>query len=150
MGTELSVDKQAKALYGEGIVGYVAGMIDGEGCIGAYTYTSRDGVLRCIPILTITNTNKDVLDCCRMVIGGKVALIEKRREKERPLYRLQTASMPTIERALLIVRDWLIIKRDVAELVLELINSKRTHCRGCIPRELEIVTEMHELNKKGR
>lgn len=150
MITELSIYEQAKILYGEGIIGYVTGIVDGEGSVGAYISIDKFGRYHLLVRLTIANVNKDVLDVCQIVLGGDVKLIKRKlRGNRKPVYRLLITDRPTVERALLIIHDYLIVKYEVASLMLELINSKKTHYYNYTPRELEIVTEMRKLNRRG-
>jgi len=153
MGTELSTCEQAKVLYGEGRIGYIAGIVDGEGTIGAYVYSSKrycDGQVLVVQF-RITNKNIDVLNCCQMVLGGSIHPLKARSNvNDAQCYYLQIYNKPNIKRALLIVLDYLIVKYEVAKLMLELIDSVEGHYHGSTPRELEIVTEMRALNKKGR
>lgn len=151
MVAELSIYEQAKAIYGEGAIGYVAGIVDGEGSIGAYISADKSDRRWHLAVkITIANVNRDVLDACQIILGGKVKLISRTiRGNRKPCYGLLLSGKPSVERALLIIHDYLIVKCEVASLMLELIDSKKTHYQGYSPRELEIVTEMRDLNRRG-
>ena len=152
MGTELSPYRQAVALYGEGVIGYIAGLVDGEGSIGAAVhnrkYSSR---LKLQYLLQITNTDIDALEACQMVLGGKIYQL-KQRGNSRPCYKLQIGDLRGLKRAIQIVLPYLIIKYDVAKLMLELLDSLEEHYRqrdSYTPREIEVITEIRALNKNG-
>ena len=150
---ELSTHKQAVALYGEGVIGYIAGIVDGEGSIGANIYSKkRSGGLVLQRRFRIFNKNIDVLEACQMVLGGNIHQLKQRGRNSAPCYYLQISDVQGIKRAVQIVLPYLIIKYDVAKLMLELLDSLEEHYRqshSYTPREMEIVTEMRALNKRG-
>ncbi len=102
---------------------YIAGLLDGEGCIGVDKIKSRhsarelDFKLRII----ITNCNSDVLFWLKQTVGsGCVYQYKKSGNKNwRPVHRWQVVSEQA--RAFLLeVYPYLRIKKEIAEIVLQL------------------------------
>ena len=143
----------AKVLHGVDNIAYIAGFIDGEGCVSAYVYGDRlDGRAHFFTRITVSNTNKDVLDFCREVLGcGKVTLVKRARVgNEKDGYVLRICKRSEVKMALSILKPYLVVKRDVADLVLKLIESKPYAKNYFTAQDLALVEEIRTLNKKGR
>jgi len=144
---EAEAEFARRALLGKETVAYVAGIVDGEGCISVWTSKRKD---RWIGIqIFITNTNVEVLDFCQKVLGGVVKLHYHGTAKHKTSYRLSISSRSSVKRALEILLPYLIIKKKVAVLVIELIKSLDNRVHGYTPRDLEVVTEVKKLNRRG-
>jgi endogenous inhibitor of DNA gyrase (YacG/DUF329 family) len=127
---------------------YLAGLIDGEGCI---QFTSKlqaraDGSLPLHPALRITNTSMPLLE--RIVaVAGCGGIYERSRQSaaHRPLYDVTWSSGQAVEllRQLL---PFLVIKRRQAEIVLAWADLDAAGRRGCSAAVRE---EMARLNQRG-
>ena len=96
---------------------YLAGFTDGEGCV-----RWAHG-----PCLELTNTNRDILETIRAEIGGVIRQTNagKRGEKDRSCWRLALHG-ETAEALLFKLLPWLCIKRQQAQIVLDLAAARRT------------------------
>ena len=99
--------------------GYIAGIIDGEGCIGVYRSSDRDRTF--FLQITIANTNIAVLEWLKNKFGcGYLApqSTSKTRPKNKQSYSLEVSRMKAYE-ILLRVLPYLIIKKTQAHLGLK-------------------------------
>lgn len=106
---------------------YFAGLFDGEGCIsinkivGEKQGYKRPGFqLR----LSITNTNKEVLEEVQKKFGGK--LYTRNRKNSRTYYDWVVVSKQCIE-VLESLKPYLIIKKRQAEIALEFQKARKTN-----------------------
>ena len=132
---------------------YLAGLVDGEGCIlltrkkNGHSFDVR---------MTITNTNVDLLDWTYQHIGG---LYYKRNweYKDHPTWKISSTLVFTSQKARSILHallPYLVIKKPQASLALSYFNLSGTQGnhiseKAINDREL-IYLKMRELNKKGR
>jgi hypothetical protein len=133
-------------------LGYICGLIDGEGCIGIEKQKRKGGfMLR--PYIHITNTNSEVIDYARNVLGGGIE-IQRKKPPEKDVYVLRIYNTKLLVETLSRIKDKLILKKRQAELVLEFcqsrINGAVDRGLGYSDRELELYEELRKLNKRGR
>jgi hypothetical protein len=154
---ELSPFEQAKVLHGLDNIAYVAGFVDGEGCISAYVFNDRfDSRPHFFTRIAVSNVNEDVLHYCREVLGsGKVRPVKRNMTKpsqanSKDTFALIICKRSEVKTALKIIRPYLIVKREVADLVLELISTKTQTKNWFTARDLTIIDEIRVLNKRGR
>ena len=127
---------------------YIAGLIDGEGCIHATTvkYAGRASAIQ----VTITTTYKPVLEFVQSIFGGKI-YNNQTRDKPfwKPIYRWTIYGEKAIP-VLQSVKPFLIIKRGQAEIALRILASRRFHSRYTpmekFLREADALA-MRELNR---
>ena len=116
---------------------YLAGFVDGEGCFN---------ITRCrtwiLPRLLITNTNVDILKQIKGIYGGDISSRKNGKDnwKVFNMYRASCKALKTIIKDIL---PYLILKREQAELCLEMMKTKD------IDQKLNIKERMHILNKRG-
>ena len=101
---------------------YIAGFFDGEGCITAdkNAFTVR---------LSITNTQKAVLDEIQKVLGGFVRSKDVAGPNRQPSWELRYAKRATVKHILEILRPYLVVKSVEAWLALEYI-ALHEHCKS--------------------
>lgn len=130
----------------DNLKGYVACAIDGEGTI-LIGYSSSN-IPR--PRICIGNTNEPFIQFLRKVIGtGTVYKTKKRQNpKWKLMCSLQLYAIQDIKSLLEQIRDFLIIKRKNAELVLRFIEIHTSV--GYSPEMDEIYKEIRHLNKRGK
>lgn len=118
--------------------GYVAGLIDGEGTIGAYR--AKDHHLPRL-VLKISNTRSEILDWCK----NKLHMSEEKfATAEWNLYAIRTI--------LTNASPYLILKHHLAELALEvvgLIIEKDPYLELNKSRLNEIYMEIRRINKRS-
>jgi len=107
--------------------GYVAGFIDADGSMGI----TRRGNGRYEPHLAFINTNKLVLDEIRSFMGTvpKVGVNNRYSESNykphwRTAYKLQIGSKRDLRHVLLNVKEFLVIKKRNAELILNFLDIR--------------------------
>lgn len=134
---------------------YMAGMIDGEGSISIFDSRSKTKgkvYFRNRLILSVYNTNEEVVLWMQMNFGGRVR-VKKRVRKDKPCFVWETGWQHA--RAVLeAVLPYLIIKKSRAELFVEFAKTSKRTGRALIPVEVvsrrkEIVDEMGKLNARG-
>lgn len=131
---------------------YLAGILDGEGCIRI----RNNGSGGCVSV-HVTNTNKDLLNWCLDVTGmGYIYCIRKKRygthKKQRKAYAWELSPKQAI-RILKKIKKYLIVKKKEADLALgyqKLI--KQAKCRPTImnlQRRNSIRLLLHEEKLRG-
>lgn len=141
----------AKVLHGVDNIAYVAGFVDGEGCISVTTKKNPYGMLSYDPYIQVTNTNKEVLEFCRYVLCGFGNIKTHRlkyRVNTRDYHVLTIWGKEKVKTAISIILPYLIVKKGVAELVLKL--ASRTLYAHPTVQDQEIIEGIRELNKTGR
>lgn len=112
------------------ILAYTAGIIDGEGHIRPQSH--RRSV-----VVGVSNTNKDLMNWLQTQYGGRVITIQPRGNRV-VCYQWRLATEPGMDllRRLL---PYLIVKRGLAQEVLDSYKPRETHCRcGVTMDELNI------------
>lgn len=98
---------------------YVAGLIDGEGCMGIYAKKYTNSSIPWRPHLSVTLTNLETLNYLSREYGGRVWK-HASRPNRKPCWRW----MLTGKTALYFVATtypWLIVKRREAEVMLDVL-----------------------------
>jgi hypothetical protein len=128
---------------------YLAGFIDGEGCLGLRRVKTT---IR--PRITITNTNKEVLELIRGFVGsGSICKSRTKGEGWKCAYRWQLEGKQSIGKVIDGVLPHLIVKREqgiVLKRFIDTIQEKSHRLRPEVIIERELLLEtMKQLNKKG-
>lgn len=135
--------------------GYIAGILDGEGSLVVYMNTQRNGSFRVNTQIRVGMTDKDVIYWLKDVTGlGNISKGKQRNPKWKPAYIWEVAGGNQVAQLLLSVGDYLKVKKQHANIILELCyilnqNKGRFKERFEPIRQMEIYWEMKELNKKG-
>lgn len=110
---------------------YIAGVIDGEGtlCIGKYNAGNKNLCYR--PYLAIANTYVPMLEYIKSIIGGKIV----EQGKGRGCYSLNLTA-DKIRRWLPEIFNYLIVKKDQAEVLLDFLDKKSSNASAPISDEL--------------
>jgi len=108
---------------------WLAGIIDGEGCLTIFrrSYPDRKGGKRMLPTanVTITNTSVEMLDACREILdtlGVKYNLNDPHLGScyaKKPLKRISVRNYGSIQVLLKAILPYLIAKKFQAEKLLE-------------------------------
>lgn len=96
---------------------YIAGLIDGEGCLLIYRKKDKRGVYHFRSILRISNTSVRVIRWLQERLGGEVAPSGK--PGELPVYHWPIEG-PRLAQLLITVRPYLVIKVELADLLVEM------------------------------
>jgi len=120
---------------------YIAGLIDGEGCIYVCKEDKGGKFLRRRIRLQITNTNKELIDACLALTGvGRATKGVQQNSRWKRRYDWVCYGRAA-EKVLIECFPYLIAKREQALLALSFING--------ISRGDTCQEEMHKLNRKG-
>ena len=97
-------------------LGYIAGLLDGEGTITIW---------RKQPYCSITNTSKEVMEWLANNLGGTIYKPKRREKATKDIYLWSLSRTKDIAKLLRILLPYLIIKRREAEKVIALCEEKR-------------------------
>lgn len=101
---------------------YIAGLIDGEGCLLIYRKKDRRGTYHFRSILRISNTSLRVISWLQDRLGGKPAKSKKDGSHELAVYHWPMEG-PRLAQLLIAVRPYLVIKPELADLLVEMQRS---------------------------
>lgn len=138
--------------YNELDLAYIAGLVDGEGCITAFR---RKDSRSTRVSFSIAMCSRELLEWASAVFGGRV------HEKNQSINKFHNwdqcyvwiASDKAALEILKIIAPYLKLKKTQAELAIQLAELKaagRPHYPADYPKQLEIVDNIQALNKKGR
>jgi len=99
--------------------GYLAGLFDGEGSISVGW--TKTGVL--VAELSVTNTNRDVLEYVKELVGGGTIRGDRRRGERKLAYKFSISKKGHVYGILKELLPEVIIKRDVIGLTVELLDK---------------------------
>lgn len=128
--------------------GYIAGFLDGEGTI--HIHCNSDGT-NLGPVVNMSNSNLEVLETIQGWVGGRLSThqlnkrsgkLTSKGEPYKLAHRLTFASKKDILTFLLIVWQYLIVKYDQAELMIDYCFSET------VQEKRDIALRMKELNKR--
>jgi len=134
---------------------YLAGLIDGEGCI---TICFRREFLNLEPRISIVNTSGDIIKWARDVLGcGKISHRAQHNLNRKDSYCLTITGNKNIKEILLEIIPYLKIKKHIASLVLEFCNyrsnlkgRKGSGKRKYTEKEINLAKQVRALNKRGK
>jgi hypothetical protein len=133
-------------------VAYLAGLIDGEGCLYARKTISRK-TIGVASGLIISMTDGGVIQEMQSMTGvGGIALFKDKRKTNWKVAHIWTVGSQQCALLCREVLPYLRIKKRQAELLIELAELKRkstTRHAYCPERQWEIVKEVQLLNQRG-
>jgi hypothetical protein len=123
---------------------YLAGIIDGEGTISASLSRGLSATL------TVGSTCRELVDWLKVTTGvGSLAFKKARKKNHRPLW-VWTVSIGSVSSVLSQVVKYLVIKREHALLMLNLLGSKSSVVSKKLTEfKLDAVTKFRKLNQRG-
>jgi hypothetical protein len=135
-------------------LGYICGIIDGEGSIGITQQKRKDEGITLRPYVQIVNTDYEAIKFLQSELGGDIQIHVSKNSKEKDTYHLRIMNTQLVLNTLRKILSGLKIKREQAILVIEFCESR---LKGAIERglgyteqELEIFHKVKELNKRGK
>jgi hypothetical protein len=129
---------------------YLAGLIDGEGCLSAWKYWNKNRT-DCVPYyqyscrVGITNTNLVLMQKLVQHFGGGFLCKREATEKHKASYEWRPKGKRNTQLLLLGTLPHLMIKAEQAKLLLEWIDLGY----GQQKRRDEIIGRLNILNQKG-
>jgi len=106
-------------------LGYLAGMIDGEGCLSLLTIKDKRPNKSIVyrTELTIANTNKEALEQIQTWVGAGYVKTSKRQDR-KDIYLYYLTSQKKLLCLLKQLKDRLIIKRDKLNIATMFLESR--------------------------
>lgn len=143
-------------------LGYIAGIIDGEGYIGANFTMVQDKAPYARVRLTVANTSLPLIEWLRDKCGGWINNLNsteyrKAHPHHKPAWQWQL-SAGGASALLRLVREYLVIKRDRADIAIRLAElaeeSRALGRKNGVPETITkerivLIDELRRLNKKG-
>jgi hypothetical protein len=136
-------------------IGYICGLIDGEGSIGILYFMrgAKRGAgkkyLKLQPYIEIVNTDANLINWLREHIGGVIEVSKHGKANWKPRYALYIYNTKLVAETLEKIADKLMVKQKQSKLVLEFCKSRLqgTYDKpGYTQREIEIAEEVRRLN----
>ncbi len=137
------------------MLGWLSGIIDGEGCVGLYNIKrnikGKRNVPMIIPVIAIVNTNIKLINEIESILDmfNIVYYTCKRKSKNKnwkPSYNIDIRSKVNCKKLLNLITDHLVIKKNQAEIVLEFCNKKE----HVYSERIKLLPNLiYSLNKKG-
>lgn len=126
--------------------GYLAGIIDGEGCItiGA---GKKETCINYNALVLVQNTSKKLIDWLQVNFGGQVYLSKKETDKTKEAWMWRITKQKDIELLLLSVLPYLIIKREQAKVLLNFVRLERT---APVESRQKAYEQIRALNVRGK
>lgn len=127
---------------------YLAGIVDGEGCI-----TIRKQGPYYVPSISISNTNEVLINHIKTLLDYESIKYCMRyedrgdRTNARPAWSINLLSRERVSKFLNLVMPYLVAKKDQAKLVLDWCSKKRRLKKDT---EDHFIQEIRTLNSRGR
>ncbi|GHH57838.1 hypothetical protein [Lentzea cavernae] len=138
--TEVEPDASVAALSAAELA-YIAGLIDGEGCLLIYRKKDSRGGLHFRCILRIANTSLRVIAWLQVRLGGTAVPAQKPRAHHLQVYQWPCEG-PRLAALLVAVRPHLVIKPELADLLISMQMTMAYSGRGLrLPEEVKAERE---------
>lgn len=127
---------------------WLAGIIDGEGCISIFARANFF-----VPSVKIANTNELLINNCKRIleIGGIEYCVRfndrGNRKNAKPSWELSLESRPRVIAVLNMVYPYLVSKKAQADLILDWCGKKK---RAKNDTETNFIPNIRLLNHRGR
>lgn len=140
--------------------GWLAGIIDGEGCLSMRVYRRKKGTWRSSVFVRIDNTNKDIIEEAShimklMQIPHHVCL-RSRTVSDKPVYQITIQGLLRCSNILPKIKPYLVGKRKQLDLLLSFINRRVNHNKlyavgktYYTQEDINDIQEIRKLNKRG-
>ncbi len=135
---------------------WLAGIIDGEGCLTLFMKSNLSGngkrIKSVTANLTITNTSATIINEARSLLienGIKFTFVTPRASTGRPLRRLSVRNYDSILKLLDLVKPYMVGKTEQADLMRRFINGARVRKSLSSDERLAYFDEMRRINRFG-
>jgi hypothetical protein len=127
-------------------IGYLAGLIDGEGWLGIEERGNSYGLR-----ITVCMTSNKTIQYLQSLLSGHVYIKkEGYRYNQKPQYVWEIWSVEDVGSLLLLIKDYLVTKSQNAEVLLEFAKVKLDNWNNPnVEREKQLYLENKRLNRKG-
>lgn len=132
-------------------LGWVAGILDGEGYIGLVASKNRSGSMSVIARVEVASVTRVMQDTLKSILGfGLVYERTRRRANERIQFSWAIWSASAVGPLLSAVLPYLVVKREVAAVVHTFCESRVGNDLGAYTEaELRCVARVKKLNARG-
>lgn len=148
-------NQQAKILVQEKDISWLAGFIDGEGCI-SFIHRNEKNTNNWRTHVQITNTHVPTLNTCtdileRMGVGHHVWWFENKNKRYSKRWDIRISGFKRVHKLLRIITPYLHTKQERAEIMLDFINLRlpKNPIDKYGDEEMRLISTMCRLNKKG-
>jgi hypothetical protein len=151
---DLPVDKAPsldRKLWTVAVLAYLAGFVDGEGCVGVYRRTnkSENRGSYYYPRLQVGNTDRRPLDWIAERFGGKVRsekALKRLRPTHKTMYVWRPASVIQCQDICRAIRPYIIINKvDQVDVVLAFQLNERLVRYDTQERKIDVLDSRHKL-----
>ena len=132
-------------------LGYLAGIIDGEGMIGIYR--QPHGTMTRV---SVSNTNSTIIERVREImvkigVSPHIYLVKKQDGKRKDCWEIMVTSQVSCRKVLETVMPYLCGKKAQAQLLLDYVISRhgKKARYGLSPEEERMISSMRPLNRRG-
>ena len=134
---------------------YTAGIIDGEGYISLVPFSNCNSYAS---VVKVCSTDKRLIDFLKLNFGGFTNKRDFDNPKWKNAYYWEIKNQKPVENFLLGIKDYLIIKKEIAELVIERCSYTiktlhpiyKTFSQKDKDRVTEIYKKLRSLNHRGK
>ncbi len=140
-------------------VGYLAGIIDGEGSIALYSRGERSGRRRPVPVITIVSTDRELLEYIAALVGrGSIRARKTDNPNWKQCFQLRWRGLEDIYRICSLIDGRVIIKRGQVDIMLTFIGVRKALCgrhdskwspEETFDEEFALMERMRLLNQRG-
>ncbi len=138
-------------------IGYLLGIIDGEGHLGLRSQRQRGGTLQISPVLQIVNCEKELIDLVAgymKELGLPVYIVYRKSNKlhHRDTYAILLKGMKRLSKVLEVIMKYPFVKYKRAKVLKEYIDYRlsRPKKEKYTEKEMEFFKRMTILNTVGR
>jgi hypothetical protein len=140
---------------------YLAGLLDGEGCIGVHLRArqhrgseQKNHAPSFRILLNVTNTNREVLDWLRSYLGGSVTQKTRETLRNRPAWVWRQQRTDAAQAILKKCLPYLKIKRQQAEIALKFpgcvkVNNWMSEASEIAELKRSLYLQTKHLNRRG-
>lgn len=139
----------------EAKLGWVAGIVDGEGYIGVVkAIDKRRNTFTLMPRVDISSTTRVMQEELRQILGfgcvyNKTAH-QKRKPNERPQYTWGIWSAAVVGPFLTVIEPYLVVKRGISSVVREFCERRMVNdMKPYTSDDIETLKTVHRLNQRG-
>lgn len=136
-------DNQRQAL----LVSYLAGIMDGEGCISIRQQNQEGLAYNYRPSITIGMVEPKVVNIFKDLFGGNIYIENRGVQDRQVLYRWNLQKVQEVKDCLDTLLPYLLLKNDQALNTLSLINNY-PHSRKLMPEELQRRKDHYLISRK--
>jgi hypothetical protein len=106
-------------------LGWLAGIIDGEGSITTQVLTRKTGNICITPFVTIINNDSNIINECSRILNELGFKHKWYGRKNSNVFNMRLEKQERVKQFLIIIRDYLrSYKKEHAEVILEFIESR--------------------------